>query len=133
MKQISSAQTVIEALRTARVPKDARGVSYVMYAPGDATLYRIGLVTLWPADPESELPAQTVLLVSVNGDMIAISKPIMSYSPWVVDRFAATFGTGRLGWWAAVRPLLAALRWTPEDDRSTEFSPTDWALVSHLV
>lgn len=133
MKQISSAKVVIETLKAARVPKDAKGVSYVLYAPGDATLYRVACVVLWPADPNSELSTQSTLLVSMNGDMIAIPKPAMSYAPWIVDRFVQMFGVNRIGWWAAVRPLLAALRWTPETDRSTEFSPTDWSLISHLV
>jgi hypothetical protein len=69
MKQITNPLTVITKLKTARPPRDTHGVTFALYAPGDATLYRVALVTMWPAEPESQLPAQTVLLVAVNGEM----------------------------------------------------------------
>jgi hypothetical protein len=129
MKQITNPLTVITKLKTARPPRDTHGVTFALYAPGDATLYRVALVTMWPAEPESQLPAQTVLLVAVNGEMIAISKPGGATAQWVAENFAVKFGRHRLGWWPAVRPLLASLRWTPEAERSTTFEPTDWSQI----
>lgn len=133
MKQITSATEVISRLKLARVPKDARGVVFALYAPGDATLYRVALVTLWPAEVESELPAQATLLVTMNGDTIALERPRDEFANWTPERFIAKFTDKRMGWWPAVRPLLAALRWTAPGDRSVDFSPADWTLISQAA
>ena len=133
MKQISSPQVAITTRRGARVPKDAKGVPFILYAPGDATLYRIALVAFWPAEPESQLPVQTVLTVSVNGEVIVIVKPMNDHSAWTAERFKIVFGDAYLGWWPAVRPLLATLRGTPESERSTTVTRDDWQLVRHLA
>lgn len=132
MKQITDATTVIAQLKSASVPRDARGVAYVLYAPGDSTLYRVSLITFWPAELESQLPAQTILTVSMNGDMIAIPKPNGQHPEWTPEQFSAKFNR-YIGWWPAIRPLLATLRWTPESDRSTNFKVDDWLSISHLT
>lgn len=133
MKQITDPLTVITTLKTARPPRDTHGVTFTLYAPGDSTLYRVALVTMWPSEPESQLPAQSVLLVAVDGEMISIPRPVGPYSSWDAERFAAKFGTHQLGWWPAIRPLLAALRWTPESARSTTFEPTDWSQIANYA
>lgn len=133
MKQITSAIEVISKLKTSRVPKDARGTTFALYAPGDSTLYRVSLITMWPVEAESELPVQTCLLVVMNGDTISILRPPVDAVMWTPERFIGKFGEKRMGWWPAVRPLLAALKWTPPGDRNAEFSPADWTLISRAA
>lgn len=133
MKQITRATDAIARLKTARIPQDAHGVTFVLYAPGDSTLYRVALVTLWPAEAESELPAQLTLLVTMNDDTIVITRPRDEFTWWTPERFITRFTDRRMGWWPAVRPLLATLRWTAPGDRSTEFSPADWTLIAQAA
>jgi hypothetical protein len=133
MKQITSAAEVIRELRTSRVPQGAHGVTYALYAPGDMTLYRVALCVMWPIEPESELSTNSYLLVTVDRDTIAIRRPRNEFTPWTLEQFITEFTDKYCGWWAAVRPLLAALKWTPEHERSTEFEPTDWQSFSHLI
>lgn len=133
MKQITSATEVIFKLKNSRIPQDARGVTFALYAPGDSTLYRVSLVTMWPVEAESELPVQTCLMVVMNGDTISILRPSTDIIMWTPERFIGKFGEKRMGWWPAIRPLLAVLKWTPLGDRSVEFSPADWALISRAA
>lgn len=133
MKQITSAVDVITKLRSSRIPRDAHGVTFALYAPGDSTLYRVSLITMWPVEEESALPAQTCLLVVMDGDTITILKPQGAHVEWTPERFTAKFSQRRIGWWPAVRPLLAALKWTPKSDRSTDFTVIDWARITDLT
>lgn len=133
MKQIASATEIIAKLRTSHIPKDAHGVTFALYAPGDSTLYRVSFITMWPIDPESQLPAQACLLVVMDGDTISILKPTSEHVMWTPERFIAKFTHKRMGWWPAVRPLLAALRWTPIGDRGVEFTPADWMRISEAA
>lgn len=130
MKQISDPTVIISTLKAARLPRDARGVPFVLYAPGDSTLYRVSLTTLWPSDPDSAIMPVPVLMVTVVHDIIVMPKPADPRVPWSAERFADKFGGTRIGWWPAVRPLLAVLRWTPESDRSTAFEPSSWLEMS---
>lgn len=133
MKQITSAPDVIAKLRTSRIPKDAHGVTFALYAPGDSTLYRVSLITMWPVEEESALPAQLCLLVVMDGDTITILKPQNEFVMWTPERFNDKFGPRRIGWWPAIRPLLASLKWTPKSDRSTDFLAADWTRISNLA
>lgn len=133
MKQITSATEVISKLKTSRIPQDAHGVTFALYAPGDSTLYRVSLVAMWPVESESRLPVQTCLMVVMNGDIISILRPPADAVMWTPERFISKFGEKRMGWWPAVRPLLAVLKWTPSGDRNVEFSPSDWALISAVA
>lgn len=133
VKQISSAGEIIRRLRSARIPEGAHGVTYALYAPGDSTLYRVALCSTWPLESESELPNQTFLLVTVGSDTIVIPKPRTVDAAWTPGLFIAKFSDDYLGWWPAIRALLAALRWTPDTDRSTEFSTDDWERTAYLA
>lgn len=133
MKQITSAAEVIIKLKRSHIPRDAHGVTFALYAPGDSTLYRISLITLWPVESDSELPAQTCLLVAMNGDTLTILKPAGDHMLWTPERFIAKFTDKRMGWWPAIRPLLAALKWTPAGDRDSAFSPADWTRISEAA
>lgn len=133
MKQIVSPTEVIFKLKNARIPKDAHGVTFALYAPGDSTLYRVSLITMWPVETESQLPAQTCLMVAMNGDTLTILKPTGEHTLWTPQRFIAKFTDKRMGWWPAIRPLLAVLKWTPPADRGTEFSAADWTLISQAA
>lgn len=88
---------------------------------------------MWPAEAESELPAQMVLIVSMNGDTITIERPRDAFTCWTPERFITQFSDRRLGWWPAVRPLLAVLRWTVTGDRSPDFSPADWTRITQIA
>jgi hypothetical protein len=42
---------------------------------------------------------------------------------WIYRRFPG-------GWWPGIRPLLAALGWTPESDRDTSYRSADHRAIS---
>ena len=125
MKQHKSATELIASLRASTVPHELRrGTTYALWAPGDATLYRVSLVTWWPVERESELPTYHMLQVMMDRDIISLAQPAGNYF-WTPERFANWVGDRRAGWWGGVRPLLAALEWVPEGLRNTEFSHFD--------
>lgn len=132
MKQITSAIELIRTLRRSHAPDGFNGVPYALWAPGDSTLYRIALVTVWPCERDSELPTHAALLASVVRENVLLDRPASPDRAWTPDRFMNIHGRRFAGWWPALRPVLAGLGWTPLSDRDTDFRPTDWPLITAL-
>ncbi|MGW5721369.1 hypothetical protein ACWEVP_34685 [Amycolatopsis sp. NPDC003865] len=104
---------------------------WAWWAPGDATRYHATLINAAPsATMVGTAPDGTFRALVITIDLFT-SRPISIVIPrptddedrytaeeWVFRRFPG-------GWWAGIRPLLAALGWTPTTDRDTSYRSTD--------
>lgn len=111
---------------------------HVLWAPGDATLYRVALlntVNYGVFDTLSSENDFVVLLVVLSDDVrgLMMSRPRGKDELWTVQRFLTCFGREHAGWWAGVRPLLAALNWTTPEHASLNYDPSDAVEIGQLL
>lgn len=135
MTELRKAAEVFKALERHR----QSGFSgWVWYSPGDSTKYRVHLIQATPvhADgPLEQAPLTRMLLVQVIDDPSNI-KSVLILEPNQWARFTPELWMQLghpTGWWAAVRPLLAALDWTDADYSSPDFAKGDNADMEYLL
>lgn len=113
------------------------GSVFAFWAPGDATLYRVTMIKavefgLNAMIDQADMHALLVV-VGVDGYLQHLLIPAPAGArDWTVQSFVRAFGVDYAGWWAGVRPLLAALGWTPSDQRELDYDPND-AVVAAVV
>lgn len=104
---------------------------WAWWTPGDATRYHVTLI--------NAAPSSSTMGNGLCGTFRALAVTVESFGPRPItiviprpsdedDRYTAAEWVYRAfpgGWWAGVRPLLAALGWTPETDRDTRYRSTD--------
>jgi hypothetical protein len=116
-------------LRVALLSGTGRG-TWAWWAPGDATRYRVAYVH--PAAYDSvEVPFQRLLLVVVGDRTLAL--PCWPRKLWTPELFLRTFGDEYAGWWAAIRPILAAFAWTSTRPKDFTYSPDDAVEISQFM
>ncbi|HET9144118.1 hypothetical protein [Actinophytocola sp.] len=135
MTELRKAVEVFKALERHR----QSGYSgWVWYSPGDSTRYRAHLIQATPvhADgPMEQVPMTRILLVQVIHDPVN-PKSVLVHEPSEWSKFTPEMWVNLghpMGWWAAVRPLLAALGWTDEDYSSVEFNRSDADDMDYLL
>jgi hypothetical protein len=114
------------------------GETHVHWAPGDATLYRVALsstVKYGVFDALSKEHDLTVLIVILGGSTrsLVLHAPRNGDELWTPTRFLRKFGPEYTGWWAGVRPLLAALGWTTAEHSLPDYDPNDAARIGALL
>lgn len=104
---------------------------WAWWAPGDATRYHATLINAAPsASTIGTASGGTFRALVITVDVFT-SRPISIVVPRPVDdedRYTAEEWVCRRfpgGWWAGIRPLLAALGWTPKAERDTSYRSTD--------
>lgn len=105
----------------------------IFWAPGDMTKYTVALLKMRPFEYTGASGESKFLLVICGGKHLIIPRPLSEWSEYSVEQFLTKFGEDYAGWWGAIRPLLAALCWTPVGDRSPDFSPGDAARIGALL
>jgi hypothetical protein len=135
MTELRKAAEVFKALERHR----QSGLSgWVWYSPGDSTKYRVHLIEATPvhADgPMERVPVTRMLLVQVINDP-ANPKALLINEPSEWNKFTPEMWVDLSyppGWWAGVRPLLAVLGWTGEDNSSPDFQTGDNADMEYLL
>lgn len=106
---------------------------YAYWAPGDATRYRVALVHVMPHVDSATDRAYTFLLVTAGGTSLTIEKPGHGVGAWTAERWLRVHGAANAGWWAGIRPLLAALNWTTWNERDTAYSPASAIQIGELL
>jgi len=114
------------------------GNVHVHWAPGDGTRYRVVLVNTVDFGVFDALDRNhdfTALMVMVGSNLAALvlTRPHHGDNEWTAERFLNQFGERYAGWWAGVRPLLAALDWTAEACSSLDYDPGDAARIGELL
>lgn len=133
MTEINDAHELHRAL-TAKHESDKRFASrWAWWAPGDFTRYRVMHVVGYPHEFDP-LGQAHFLLVSVGGERstIAVSRPHLSRL-WTPRSFLATYGEDYAGWWAGLRPVLAAFGWTSERPDDLAYSSRDADAIGRLL
>ncbi|TKG62375.1 MULTISPECIES: hypothetical protein [Pseudonocardiaceae] len=104
---------------------------WAWWAPGDATRYHVTLLNAAPSDAMlGTAPIGTFRALVITIDLYT-DRPISIVVPRPTndeDRYTAEEWVYRKfpgGWWPGIRPLLAALGWTPKTDRDTSYRSTD--------
>lgn len=104
---------------------------WAWWAPGDATRYHATLINAAPsASMIGTAPGGTFRALVITIDLftlrptsIVIPRPNADLDRYTAEEWLFRRFPG--GWWAGVRPLLAALGWTPTTDRDTSYRSTD--------
>lgn len=110
MTEINDARELHRVL-TAKQEGDKRFASrWAWWAPGDFTRYRVLNVVAYPPEFKPHLGQVHGLVFSAGLDNIIISRP--GSTPWTPELFLTRFGEQYAGWWAGIRPVLAAFNWT---------------------
>lgn len=131
MLELHDATDVVYATRS--------GDAYAYWAPGDATVYRVGLC-FWhrygldALSGEDDLVALVVMVGSYGVDKhLVLPQPRADHDAWTPSAFARAFGDEYLGWWAGVRPLLAAFGWTDDEHADVAYRPQDAVEIASLT
>lgn len=133
MKTYHDAALVVDAIWSGDV--------YVGWEPGDGTLYRLATLRLLPlgldATPDSVAPDVRALLAFVGAvgvePHLLLPEPTGAGELWTAPSFLRRCGARYAGWWSGLRPVLAALGWTPKYDRRHEYDPTDGHAMARLA
>lgn len=131
MIELCDATEVVNAVRD--------GDAYVYWAPGDSTLYRVTLVRAHSSslDALSEADDLVALLVMLGRrdvrDNVVLERPHHGGRGWSPEMFANRVHDNRLGWWPAVRPLLAALGWTEPEYSEVTYRAEDAVDLQQLL
>jgi hypothetical protein len=121
----------LELRDAAEVVDFIRGGSvFAFWAPGDATLYRVTMIKavefgLNAMTDEADMHALLVVVGDAGYRQHLLVPAPAGDRRWTVQSFVRAFGVDYAGWWAGVRPLLAALGWTPSDQRELDYDPND--------
>lgn len=128
----------VEVFRTLERHRRSGLSGWVWYSPGDSTKYRIHLIEAVPvhADgPMDRVPVTRMLLVQVIDDP-RNPQGVLICEPTEWARFTPEMWVNLgypMGWWAGVRPLIAALGWTDEHYSSVEFELSDKRDMDYLL
>ena len=110
-----------ELHRSLTTRSEIQHATWAWWAPGDSTRYRITFVVA--SQIEANTRYHSFLLAEVDGDAIILNW--RRDSPWTPESFLAYFGERYAGWWAGIRPVLAAFNWTTTRPDDTTYDPRD--------
>lgn len=133
MSEIHDARELHRAL-TVKQEGDKRFASrWARWAPGDSTRYVVVHVVAYPDgfDPVGQVHC---LVFSVGTEQIVISRPRSGGAlQWTPALFLAKFGERYAGWWAGIRPVLAAFNWTETRADDLAYSSRDAIEIGELL
>lgn len=116
------------------------GNTFTLWAPGDATVYRVAALRAvaydarYSFDRDADLVALVVLLGgSGPGPALVVTAPTSEVTLWTPQNFLNSYGRDFVGWWPGVRPLLAALSWTDAAHGSLAYESSDVDELSDLL
>ena len=113
---------------------DKNVTRWIWWAPGDFTRYRVTHVVAHTPYGLGGTNLQ-FLLVSVGAttrDVVMIQCPPEGFS-WTPEKFLAEFGEKYVGWWAGIRPMLAAFGWTSTRADDLAYSSRDAEEIGALL
>jgi hypothetical protein len=106
---------------------------WARWAPGDFTRYVVLHVVAYP-DGFDVVGQVHCLVVSSGVEQLVITRPRAGGSlQWTPELFLAKFGERYAGWWAGVRPVLAAFGWTATRADDLAYDPRDASEIGRLL
>lgn len=129
--EINHARDLHRAL-TAKHEGDKRFASrWARWAPGDCTRYVVLHVVAYPEgfDVAGQIHC---LIFSVGKEKVVIPR-FDGMKRWTPELFLNTFGEEYAGWWAAIRPVLAAFNWTSTRADDLSYDSQDANEIGRLL
>lgn len=102
--------------------------AWAWWTPGDFTRYRVTFVVAPYVEGGSFV---SFLAFEVGRDVIVLRHD--RFTPWTAEMFLARFGEKYAGWWAAIRPVLAAFDWTSVRADDLAYSSQDAVAIGMLL
>jgi hypothetical protein len=104
---------------------------WAWWTPGDATRYHVTLLNAAPSDATIGTALNgtfralvvTIDLHSTRPMSIVVPRPADDGDRYTAEEWVRHAFPG--GWWSGIRPLLAALGWTPLGDRDSSYRSSD--------
>lgn len=124
--EINNARALYHALRPESTVGSSRA-HWAWWAPGDFTRYRVTYVNAVGVNV-----AFHQLLIFEAGTQ-ALTLPYTPHKPWTVESFLRTHGEAYAGWWAGIRPVLAAFGWTSTRPSDLSYSANDANAIGKLL
>lgn len=119
MSEVSDARELRHYLRSGPMSDGVTHSSWAWWAPGDCTRYRV----IFTVAPHIEGNFFTTLLTfQVGDDCITLTR---RRQPWTPQLFLTAFGERYAGWWAGIRPVLAAFSWTDAQRADVKYNSRD--------
>lgn len=118
----------LELQRSLTTRSGVRHAAWEWWAPGDATRYRVTFVV---AQHVLGSAYHAFLTFEVGDDVITLRHGVDN--PWTPERFLAAFGEDYAGWWAAIRPVLAAFQWTSTRVDDVTYDARDAVEIGELL
>lgn len=133
MTEISDARELHRVL-TVKHEGDKRFASrWARWAPGDFTRYTVLHVVAYP-DGFDVAGQVHCLVVSSGVEQLVLTRPRAGGNlQWTPELFLAKFGERYAGWWAGIRPVLAAFKWTATRADDLTYDPRDASEIGQLL
>lgn len=104
---------------------------WARWAPGDYTRYTVLHVVAYP-DGFDVAGQIHCLIFSVGTDKLIVPR-FSGMQRWTPEEFLRMFGEKYAGWWAGVRPVLAAFGWTSTRADDLAYSSRDAEEIGALL
>jgi hypothetical protein len=125
--EIRDARALRQRLRTSPPGHGIAGSTWEWWAPGDCTRYRVFLTYAPHVDGNFFI---TLLTFQVGDDFITLTRRRQLWTPQL---FLKVFGERYAGWWAGVRPVLAAFNWTDVRPNDFTYNSADVDVIGQLL
>lgn len=117
---------------TAKHEGDKRFASrWARWAPGDFTRYVVLHVVAYPEG--FDVAGQVHCLVVSVGEQKIVIPRFSGVNRWTPEGFLRAFGEQYAGWWAGIRPVLAAFGWTSTRADDLAYSSSDADAIGRLL
>ena len=122
----------LHRILTGKHESDKRFASrWARWAPGDSTRYVVLHVVAYPE--RFDVAGQVhCLVVSTGGEQLVIPR-FSGVERWTPELFLKRFGERYAGWWAGVRPVLAAFGWTSTRADDLAYDSRDAEEIGRLL
>jgi hypothetical protein len=129
--EISDARELHRVL-TAKHEGDKRFASrWARWVPGDFTRYVVMHIVAYPGG--FDVAGQIHCLVISTGDKRLVIPRFSGMDRWTPERFLRAFGEEYAGWWAGIRPVLAAFNWTSTRPDDVRYDASDANAIGELL
>lgn len=129
--EISDARELHRVLTTKHEGDKRFASRWARWAPGDATGYIVLHVVAYPEG--FDVAGQIHCLVISSGGEQLILPRFSGLERWTPELFLGRFGERYAGWWAGVRPVLAAFGWTSTRADDVTYDSRDAEEIGRLL
>lgn len=131
MNEIHDARELHRVLTTKQQGDKRFASRWARWAPGDCTRYIVLHVVAYPEG--FDVAGQIHCLVISAGNEKLVIPRFSGAKRWTTELFLREFGEKYAGWWAGVRPVLAAFGWTATRADDLSYDSRDAEEIGRLL